>query len=298
MSCIAAHPATKLAESDRALVGVVESRTAIGTPAGGSAGWEYVVRVERTLEGRRGRAGHAAQRRSPRARSRSRSASGSAWPTSAPISRSTRAATSTPTSCSRRARCPRRAGRPSSPPSSMAFPAPTPCCSARAARSAGYGFPRGEVLGARRRCTSGGGVAEAVRDADGKIRVGSTEVPVRDVLAVGCTENGRRYWAVGRSGADTVLLTVRNGQVEERMRASRGRGHDRRLARLLRPRRRPRADRPAHRREAALRAHRRASSRRSPATATASPGACATVAPPCSNVAHRQAGHAAPTAAG
>jgi hypothetical protein len=71
---------------------------------------------------------------------------------------------------------------------------------------------------ARGRCTSGGGVATAVRDEDGRILVGSTAVPVRDVLAVGCTENGRRYWAVGRSGADTVLLTVRNGQVDERMR--------------------------------------------------------------------------------
>ncbi|MDA0172820.1 hypothetical protein OJ998_27205 [Solirubrobacter taibaiensis] len=215
-SCIAAHPATKLAQSDRALVGVVESRAPIAAPSGISAGWEYVVRVERTLKGA------AADRVTLR---------------------------SGMTSCQLTLEVGQRVGLthvgadqeihscsyvdPDELLAASALPAPsgTPELTAvvegapgtdtvllgARGQVAGYGFPRGEVL-AQGRCTSGGGVTEAVRDADGKILVGSTEVPVRDVLAVGCTENGRRQWAIGRSGADTVLLTVRNGQVEERMR--------------------------------------------------------------------------------
>src|SRR5688500_13849357 len=173
--CIAAHPATKLAQSERALVGVVESRTELGTSTGGSAGWEFVVRVERMLKG------VAAERVTVR---------------------------SGVTSCQITFEVGQRVGLthigadlqvyscsyvdPDKLLAASALPAPsgTPAFTAvidgvpgtdtvllgARGQVAGYGFPRGEVL-AQRRCTSGGGVVEAVRDADGKIRVGSTELP-------------------------------------------------------------------------------------------------------------------------
>ena len=294
--CIAAHPATKLAQSERALVGVVESRTELGTSTGGSAGWEFVVRVERMLKG------VAAERVTVRSGVTSCQITLRGRParrpdaTSARTCRSTRAATLDPDELLAASALPAPSGTPAFTAVIDGVPGTDTVLLGARGQVAGYGFPRGEVL-AQGRCTSGGGVVEAVRDADGKIRVGSTEVPVRDVLAVGCTENGRRYWAVGRSGADTVLLTVRNGQVEERMRrradaaaiaGSRAyfvHGGD------------SGADRPA--RSAGGCARRaRASSRRSPATATESPDACATVAPPSLNVRTRQAASRAAVAAG
>ena len=139
-----------------------------------------VRRTRRThFQGRSRPSGSRCAAGSRRARSRSRSASASGC-TSAPISRSTRAATSIPTSCSRRARCPRRAATPALTAVIDGVPGDRHRRgSARAVRWRGTASARGEVL-ALGRCTSGGGVATAVRDEDGKIRVGSdARSPVR-----------------------------------------------------------------------------------------------------------------------
>jgi hypothetical protein len=76
---------------------------------------------------------------------------------------------------------------------------------------AGYEAPQGEVL-------AQGSCGRAVRGPDDEVRLDDTELPLRDVAAVGCTDNGRRAWAVGSDGTQVRLVTVRNGQVQERMR--------------------------------------------------------------------------------
>ncbi|MBE2317231.1 hypothetical protein DVA67_014715 [Solirubrobacter sp. CPCC 204708] len=91
-------------------------------------------------------------------------------------------------------------------------------------RVAGYGVAQGQVL-AQSRCATDG-VVQALRGADGRVRLartsaggfsGSTAVPVRDAVAVGCTGQGDRLWAVGRRDGEMVLLSVRHGRVRERM---------------------------------------------------------------------------------
>lgn len=212
-SCIAAHPATKLAQSERALVGVVESRTPIGNGQV-SGGWEYVVRVERMLKG------VAAERVTLR---------------------------SGITSCQLRLAVGQRVGLthvgedqqifscgyvdPDELLAASELPQPTGSARYEAAVEgvrgtdtvqlgadgtiAGYSFPQGKPL-AMARC--GDGVTRVVRTGEGTVRVHSVEVALRDVSGVACTENGRRGWVVGRDGAQTQLITVFNGAAEVRMR--------------------------------------------------------------------------------
>jgi hypothetical protein len=71
------------------------------------------------------------------------------------------------------------------------------------------------VLGLAR---CGTGVAQAVRGSDNKVLVNGHELPLRTVLGIGCTENGRRVWVTGSDGEQVRLVSVFNGQVKAQMR--------------------------------------------------------------------------------